>query len=428
VSLRVKYGSRVLAAARAELATPDRWLVALRWLAILGMLATILGAKVVVPSLRLPPLFFTIGLIALLNFGWFLESRLMLAPRSVVIGIQIGLDVALLSAVLWRSGGLANPFSSFLNFQIVIAGMLSSPRATLIITGLALLAAGGLYFAPPLPLSDALISQERVHMVGHLVSLLALAVFLGFFVMLFQRRLEALRSETARHEKLAGLGRTVAAMCHELNTPLGTIVLAGRDLERIGQHGFDANAVPADVEELARTVVMSAERASNIIGLLRGSVAPNTPDQLIDAAAFTSDYVTRELDRLGFRGQRLLSLPASAPVRVMPLALGQILTNLVTNAVDAMRDIAEPRLLVEMLLRTETVELGISDNGPGVQSNFLPRVGEPFQTTKAEGTGLGLYVSTILAERMGGRLELESAAGRGTRLTLVLRRGIEARA
>ena len=251
-----------------------------------------------------------------------------------------------------------------------------------------------------------------------LMSILSLGTFLGFFVMLYVRRMEHLREVASQNQRLVAVGRTVAAMCHELNTPLGTIVLAGKDLEHIG-----AAAGQDEIVELARTVTLSASRASEIISLLRGTVRPSARREPVDVAAFVLEHAGRELDRLGFRGERVVYATAGASLSLLPTALGQILSNLLANAVDALAGAASPRIEVIVAPRAGGVEVSITDNGHGVPDDFLGRLGEPFQTTKAEGTGLGLYVSSLLAERMGGRLELENLPGAGARLTLSLGAG-----
>jgi C4-dicarboxylate-specific signal transduction histidine kinase len=101
----------------------------------------------------------------------------------------------------------------------------------------------------------------------------------------------------------------------------------------------------------------------------------------------------------------------------------QILSNVLTNAVQAVAAVARPRISVRLRARRGRAEIAVEDNGPGISPALLPRIGEPFHTTKAEagGMGLGLYVSSLLAERMGGALAVENLAPAGARVTLTLR-------
>ena len=88
------------------------------------------------------------------------------------------------------------------------------------------------------------------------------------------------------------------------------------------------------------------------------------------------------------------------------------------------RDNQRGRVEVDVWDDGATVAVAVKDNGPGITDELLPRLGEPFQTTKEDsgGTGLGLYVSGLLAEKMGATLQLESKPGEGTRVTLSLQR------
>lgn len=205
-------------------------------------------------------------------------------------------------------------------------------------------------------------------------------------------------------------------MCHELNTPLGSILIAGKDLELISAAAPDGG----EVSSLARTVTDQARRAADLIDLLRGHIRPGQVLESIDLGAFAAEYARSELVRLGWRGTVVVEAEAGLWAKVYRSALCQILTNLLRNAVDAMGE--KGRITVRAARVEAGVSVTVEDDGPGVDGRL--QLGEPFQTTKADraGTGLGLYASTLLAERMGGTLELESRPGL-TRVTLTLKPG-----
>jgi two-component system sensor histidine kinase RegB len=425
MALRVSLGGKWAAAARARLtwrASPDRWLIRLRWLALIGMLTTTLVAEALVPGLPSGPILSLLALVAMSNLAWLLATLRVPAGRTVPW--QLAVDVLSLGAVLWLSGGLDNPFAVFLVFQIVLAGLLASRKTTIAITILVLAVAGTLFTAPPLSLASAPIGAWLVRALGNTFAIVALAAVTGAFVVVFVYRLEVLRDEAQRSERLVALGRVVAAMCHELNTPLGTILIAGKDLALLASELPDG-AARDELALLAATVTEQARRSSDIIGLLRGHVAPGTALETIRLDEFVPRYVRSELDRLGFRGRLALHVDANVEASVFQAALCQILTNLVANAVDAMSVRGEHAHLTVDVVRAEggTVLVTLDDNGVGVDPSLSGRLGEPFQTTKDphRGTGLGLYASTLLAERMGGSLALESRRGWGTRVTLTLR-------
>jgi two-component system sensor histidine kinase RegB len=216
-------------------------------------------------------------------------------------------------------------------------------------------------------------------------------------------------------------------MSHELNTPLATILLASRDLAEVGtqlaagQGGEDA----ADVARLARTVADEAQRAADIIGMMRGQVRPDQASEDLDVAAFVRDFAGRELDRLGYAGERRLPGAEAVPARVLKAGLAQVLTNVLTNAVQATGGQARSTIEVTVADRRGRLEVSVRDDGPGIDPDVLGRLGEPFHTTKdaGGGMGLGLYVSSVLAERMDGVLHVESPAGpAGTLVTLSLKK------
>lgn len=399
----------------------DPWLVGLRWVAVGGMLGTTLLAKTMVPGLEERPVLLLIGGVAGLNLVW--NRVIARAGGSFVVPQLVG-DMLTLGAILWFSGGVTNPFASFLTFQIALAGILVGGRASIRMTLLALGLIGILVFAPPLPYESALYPVEAIRGLAYMTSLAGLGCFLGLSAFLYGQRLSEVRGQKERNEQLAMLGRVAGGMAHELNTPLSTILLASEELVCLVE---DANKSP-EVELLARTLASESRRAAELIELLRGQVRIDGQLEWLDLRALITDWTPRELERLGYRGERAVDLPAS-PVMALISASGlrQIVTNLLTNAVQATGEQRRPRIEVRLSETLEEIELLVADNGHGIPPSIISRIGEPFQTTKElmGGTGLGLYVCSVIAQRMGARLELESREGIETRATLSLRRDQE---
>jgi two-component system sensor histidine kinase RegB len=344
------------------------------------------------------------------------------------VATQILVDLGLLGAMLWFSGGVTNPFACFLGFHTVLAGLLGSRRTIVWATVATVVVAVALLAAAPLPLSGA-----SLDVLANAVSIVALAGITGFMVTLFARQLDELREQSARSEKLAGLGRTVAAICHELNTPLGTIVIAGKDLALIGRESGSS-----DVQELSSTIVNEAQRASSTIGLMRGYVGLSEKRGWVDLAAFVPSYADRQLDQIGYRGKRSYAISRLFPISgaaqaearpvsvlVLEAALCHVLANVLANAVEAMADTAAPSIEVRVTDEDGSATVAIRDNGKGVSAELAQRLGEPFQTTKTAqgGRGLGLYICSLLVDEMSGKLRLDSTPGQGTEVTLALPRG-----
>jgi two-component system sensor histidine kinase RegB len=396
----------------------DRWLVQLRWLALAGMTATALAGKHLVPGIALSPLLGGLAVVAVVNVAWSMVLRRSTSTEPRFVALQLAGDLCLVTGLLWLSGGLRNPFAVFVTFHVALAGMLSTWRTTLGLLGLTVLAIVALLGAAPLPIESAPHGGARVELWATLVSMASLAAFLGFVVLAYARRLEGLRSEAARNEKLVMLGRLVGGMSHELATPLATILLASRDLAEM-----EAERAP-EAAALARTVAEEACRASDLIGLMRGHVRPDERAETVDLAALVREIGEAEIDRLGFAGERVFGASGPVEATVLTVALRHVLRNLLANATQATEGTPASRIEVGVAERGDAVEIRVSDNGPGFSEAILARAGEPFQTTKeAEGgMGLGLYVSSMLAARMGAQLDAGASSLGGAEVVLRLPR------
>lgn len=396
----------------------DAWLIALRWLAIAGMLLTIWAAKQLVPGLRLLPLTSLLTLLSLLNIGWMIFSS---PSRSLAVP-QLLCDVVALSALLWFSGGIANPFAGFLTFQIALAGLVTRGNTTAAIAGAVVIASLVLFFAPEIPWQTAVVSPESLRRVASVACVAGFGGFTGFAAWVHGRRLDALRAESARDERLTMAGRLAGSMAHELNTPLATILLASNELAEV--------AVTGDHEEvvaLSRTLAQQAQRASDIIELLRGRVRDGqllSRMGMMDVSALVGEVVDEELTRLHFKGKTRIEAGTAIEAWGSAAALRQILVNVAKNAVEAMASTSERHLEIDVVQSSERVRVIVRDNGGGIPSSRLARLGEPFQTSKelSGGMGLGLYVCATLAEQMGAQLLIESREGEETCVTLALRR------
>ena len=397
----------------------DGWLIQLRWLALVGMTATVVVARLLVPALALTPLVLVLSGILTDNVGWTLAVRW--APRDAAarwVAPQITLDAVLLGALLWWSGGLHNPFAVFLAFQIVLAGFFCASRTSVRIGLVAVALAAVLCWAPSLPLDSAPLGRDRVEVLGGFGALASLIWFLGFVSVVYTTRIEALRRDGARNEKLAMLGRLVGGMSHELSTPLATILLGTSELVAMIDEGDPA------APTMAQTIAKEARRASDIVGLLRGHIRPDQRAVSVNLGELVPTYATKELDRLGFSGERVFVTPDPLMATILEVGLCQVLTNLLSNAVQATSPEGHTARRIEIAVKTRDkwIDVSVSDDGPGFSAAILERLGEPFHTTKEDqgGMGLGLYVSSVIAKRMGAVLRIENADQGGARVTLLV--------
>ncbi len=243
-----------------------------------------------------------------------------------------------------------------------------------------------------------------------------------------ERRRSAELLRLARVGRLSALGELAAGMAHELNQPLTAVVSGTQAALRLlrdeqewpGEGDGLAAAIPA--LELATA---QARRAADVVERLRNQVrqAPmGAPAARVDLAAVVQrllQWLEPELRTRGVQAQLSGSAPAA---RADPVAVEQILHNLLMNALQALdhAPAAHRRVQVRLDNPAGQVRCVVQDNGPGIAAKDLLRVFEPFFTTRADGLGLGLPLCQTLAQAMGGRLDASSTPGAGATFTLTL--------
>ena len=234
---------------------------------------------------------------------------------------------------------------------------------------------------------------------------------------------EDLLKQLVQNEKMAELGRISAGVVHELNASLSVISSAAQMILREAE-------VPEFVREMVARIGTEAQRLSHLArGLLSFSAQESAPTE-IDiniTTRFVLDFINFEAAR------RAVVIEPHLDFR-LPLVmldgnrLKQILLNIVMNALQAM----EPhggRLSVKTCpWGADEVGIRITDTGPGIDEETRKQIFQPYFTTKkaGEGTGLGLFVTKTLVEKLGGRIELESKVGKGTTFTVILTAGEQA--
>jgi signal transduction histidine kinase len=245
-------------------------------------------------------------------------------------------------------------------------------------------------------------------------------------------KLTRAQQQLVRSEKLASIGQLVAGIAHEINNPVNAIVNTVGPLEEavIQLDNSDAETrseAARDVREMVKVVQRGAQRTKAIVGALH-NYSRTDDESVVDFDIDRSIDDSLELLRHLLKGNIDVVKHYSNPGRVRGHAgqINQVFMNLLTNAAQALsgRDKAE----IEISTRgdADMVEVKIHDNGPGIPSEVLPRIWDPFFTTKdvGEGTGLGLSIVHELVERHGGSIECDTKLGDGTTFTVRLPRQI----
>jgi PAS domain S-box-containing protein len=236
--------------------------------------------------------------------------------------------------------------------------------------------------------------------------------------------LRAARLDLVHASRLALVGELMASIAHEIKQPLTSILTnAGAGLLWLDREPRPHAA--AALQEILGDIRNQSRLAGNVFERLRALAAKRPLERRpLDVNDVVSDVLRLIDGDARRRGVALAteltpSLPALAADRVF---LQQVVLNLVLNAMDAMELVGaqERRLVVRTRHLGEAVEVAVSDTGPGIPADRLPRLFDAFFTTKTEGLGLGLAIARSIVEAHGGRIWAEAPGGRGATFRLTL--------
>jgi signal transduction histidine kinase len=251
--------------------------------------------------------------------------------------------------------------------------------------------------------------RRRVTLVA-LVSVLAIAILAGILMRSTARGL-ALERRLTRSENLAAMGRLTATLAHEIRNPLAIIRGSARRLGKLEPEARTlADSLIEEVDRLNRTL-------TRYLTFARGGSPDDETGDAGEALVSTLDLLEGEFRERGCVLERD-GVPASAIVRLDPESLKQVCLNLVLNALEASPE--GGRVRAGLAVRGTSAEMTFRDQGPGLTPEILRRLGEPFLTTKAHGTGLGLFLTRRLVEGAGGHLRAENVAGGGALVVIRL--------
>lgn len=404
------------------------WLIKLRWGSVAGQLATIFGVTSLVDiHLPLVPLLLIVAVEGASNaFASLWLSRGTAEVREYHLAGIMSLDIVLLTLLLYFTGGPQNPFTFLYLVNIALAAIALHAQWTWALVALALMGVGilPLFGYRELELSHlAPGEREAIMQQGMWVAFGVTAGFIVHFLWRvtgalagLDRELRAARQLTERQEQLASLATVAAGAAHELATPLGTIALVAKELERGIPKPGSLEASLEDVrlirEQVARCRLILDQMGAGL-GRSSEQVVEDTslPQLLRDALTGVRAEPAVFVEVEDEARESVLRLPARA--------VSQALRALITNAQDASE---HEKVLVKGRIDGERVLISVIDSGPGMTEDVLSRASEPFFTTKPPGSGmgLGLYLTRAVVEALGGSLRIESSLGQGTTVSLEL--------
>jgi len=396
-------------------------LVRLRWLAVFGQFAAVFvvhfGLEFEVP---IWPCLAVIALAGLLNVALrlgFRHTQWLEPDRAAWL---LAFDIAELAALLYLTGGLENPFSFLLLGPVLISATALPPRMTLLIGTFAMFCATVLVFLHyDLPWdSENPLELPEIYMVGVWLSILLAIGYIGVYTWQVAEEarqlsdaLAATELVLAREQHLSQLDGLAAAAAHELGTPLSTITVVVREIER----ALEANSPYADDVKLLRD---QAQRCREILAKIT-ELPAGEPFDRMPLSALIEEAVAPHRNFGISIGVTYPPNRAMEPVGARNPAIRYGLGNLIENAVD----FAHRRVEIFANWTADEVSITISDDGPGFAPEIVDRIGAPYVTHRRPGPrgpdgdedavfglGLGFFIAKTLLERSGAKLSLTNQA------------------
>ena len=267
------------------------------------------------------------------------------------------------------------------------------------------------YFASLADLKSNLYYSTALSVVGGLI--------FGTLFLLVQRRLNQAQQRLFVNETHAYLGRMVAVVAHEVRNPLMIIRASAERLKK--KHGAaEGDFIVDEVDRLDRLVTGYLDVARGGAG---ESLLQSERPQTIRLRQLTADLQKHFADKYAEHRVEWISAPVPDDLEIESYTgpLGQVLLNLLINGAEACLSAARPIAVgLDAADSGEFVTLTVSDRGPGMSRRDLKRAGDPFYSTKLTGSGLGLYLSWKIVDEMGGRLDISTRPGTGTRAVVTL--------
>jgi two-component system sensor histidine kinase RegB len=393
-----------------------RTLVRVRWLAIAGQTAALIGVTAILGYRA--PVIWCAGLVLLsaaLNLSIGLTTPRGRMARDGEALLQLGFDILQLAGLLFLTGGVNNPFALLLIAPVTLAAATLPVRQATALGALAGACAIVLALAfLPLPWrAGETLFVPLLYRAGMATAIITGIGFTAGYAWAARREasrmelaLDVTQTVLAREQRLSALGGLAAAAAHELGTPLATIAVVAKEMAR---------EAPDWMKEDARLLLSQTDRCREI--LRRLTETPEAGDEMHERMSLTQflDEVIEPHAGGAIRVEAVVTGPsgAKAPdIRRMPEAL-HALTSLIDNA----SDFARSEVLVTARFDTTTIAVEVRDDGPGFAPEVLARLGQPYVTTRPSGEnsrsehtgmGLGFFIAKTLLERSGASVAFDN--------------------
>ena len=388
----------------------------LRSLMITGELLALLTVHILIDMpLQTKPLLLIIGALGLVNlWTWHrIHSGAFILDQEFFI--QLTIDVFALTGVLYFTGGATNPFAWFFLIPLIIAATVLSAKATWLMAALTTTCYTLLmFFFLPLPGQEHMHHSDNFtqHVFGMWFGFVLGAVLISWFVVGMARTLRErdrllaeVREEALRDEQLVAMGTLATGAAHELGTPLATMAVITRELER--QETGDA------VKRKVRIMREQIDRCKQALSVISASAGETRAESgsLIKVTGFLDKLVTEwQIQHPDAVIETQIRPGPTAAQIVDEYTLHQSLNNLLNNSAEASAD----ALLLRADWDEQQLNIDILDRGAGLHPHTASTIGQHKTSHKEFGMGLGLFLTHATLQRLGGKIELFDREGGGT--------------
>lgn len=390
----------------------------IRGVALLGqMLALIFFTWIQPIGLPVAEIAFVLSVYASLTAAIWVRSR-----RAVPIGeteffIHLLADIAFFSILLFFSGGASNPFISYMLIPISIAAITLSRSYSIAVALAALLCYSLLlkYFVAISAIAPGhhQAADNSLHILGMWANFAISAAIIIYFISRMAATLKQQEQEIAmardaqlRDEQLLAVGTLAAGTAHELGTPLNTMKLIVDEMLLDGENQADVVLLNQQIEQCKITLKQLLTTAEE---------SQSTQLEAQSVRLYLDSILARwQLLRPLLKTQIQFIESPEISVIFHP-TIAQSILNLLNNAADASQQVD-----INISWNANTATINIRDFGPGLDAEKIATLGQPFVSDKAEGLGLGLFLSQATLTRFGGSVTLQNAAEGGTLTQIML--------
>ena len=399
-------------------------LIQLRWIAVIGQITTI--AFVIAGfgiHLPLPHMLKVLACLVAFNIASHLRWHERRVASNGELFLALLVDVGILTAQLYFSGGITNPFAFLFLLQVILSAVLLETWSTWTIVAVTSACLAGLsLFSEPLALPpDHGNGLSSLYVEGLLICFVLNAALLVFFITRIGRNLRAgaaqladLRQRAAEEDHIVRMGLLASGAAHELGTPLATLSVILGDWRRMPEFSKNSELL----EEISE-MQAQLQRCKSIVSgiLLSAGEARGESSVKTTISTFLNDLAkewcaTRPIVSFAYENRIEQDMPVA-----FDSALKQMICNVLDNALEA----SPQWVSLEATREADALTLVVTDSGPGFAPAMLAHLGKPYQSSKGRpGSGLGLFFVVNVARKLGGTVTARNREQGGALVQLTL--------